>query len=51
VKRFGICQNCRLEIKMNRKGLIKGHWHPYIEGLRRCHGGHKTPRPGSVVSR
>lgn len=51
MKRFGKCQNCGFEKKVTRKGLIKGHWHPYIEGLRRCRGGGRAPRPGSLVAR
>jgi hypothetical protein len=44
---MGICSNCFQERKVTRKGLIKRHWHPYMEGLRRCRGGGHAPKGGA----
>ncbi len=49
MKRLGICSQCRLPERLTRKGLIKGHWHPYIEGLRRCRGGGRPPYTGGAA--
>lgn len=50
MKRLGLCQNCHRPRKINRKGVVKTHRHPYADMLCRCRGAGQPPIAGSVVT-
>lgn len=45
----GSCQEPKPVYRSGRyAGLIRRHWHPYVEGLRRCPGG-RQPVGGDAL--